>query len=182
MFCSAMQLYSNHRTIPQQNLELMTKSIEKVVKINNSSDGKRRICFLRRDDGLFQFWEEEQVLDYLGKDCWTPTRLISGLFETEELALHAAQTEIDWLKAKTPDTKTIYIPLLDEGTIVSRPTQGVPLGKNQYQVLATPNYNSENEHWQFPPSSIVECVEEKENNQTILIARTLVKQQVKGVR
>jgi hypothetical protein len=75
----------------------MTKAVKKIVKIKNSPDGKRRICFNHRSDGLFQFWEEEQVSDYLGKPCWTPTRLISGLHETEESAVHAAQAEVAWL-------------------------------------------------------------------------------------
>lgn len=76
----------------------------------------------------------------------------------------------------TSNTRTIYMPLLDEGTIVSRPTQGIPLGENLYRVLATPDYNPEDEHWQFPPGSVVACVEEKKNNETLLVARRLAKQ------
>lgn len=76
----------------------MTEQIEKIIKINNSPDGKRRICFIHREDGLFQFWEEEQVLNYSGKVSWTPTRLISGLYKTEEDAIRAAEAAINWSK------------------------------------------------------------------------------------
>ncbi len=52
-------------------------------------------------------------------------------------------------------TKIIYIQLLGEGTIVYRPTQGVCLDKNVYRVLATPDYDKNQEDWEFPPGSIV---------------------------
>lgn len=77
--------------------------------------------------------------------------------------------------ASNTNTKTIYIPLLDEGTTVSRPTEGVLLRDNLYRVLATPNYNPDDENWQFKPGSIVHCVEEVRDNKKILIARTLAK-------
>lgn len=54
-------------------------------------------------------------------------------------------------------TETIYIPLLDEGTTVSRPTEGEPLGNGVYRVLPTSNYDPEDEVWQFTPGSIVVC-------------------------
>jgi len=54
-------------------------------------------------------------------------------------------------------TKTIYVQLLGEGTIVYRPTQGVLLDENVYQVLATPDYNKSDEDWEFLPGSVVYC-------------------------
>jgi hypothetical protein len=68
------------------------------------------------------------------------------------------------------NTSTIYVHLLDEGTTVLRPTQGAPLGSNVYRVLATPDYDQEDEHWQFPPGSIVRCVIERRDGEDVLVA------------
>lgn len=65
---------------------------------------------------------------------------------------------------------TIYIHLIDDGTTVVRPTQGAPLGNNLYRVLAPSDYNPTDEHWQFPPGSIVRCVTEKWNGDDVLVA------------
>ena len=52
---------------------------------------------------------------------------------------------------------TVYVPLLNEGTIVSRPTQAREVGVNRYELLATDNYDASDETWQFLPGSIVRC-------------------------
>jgi hypothetical protein len=72
------------------------------------------------------------------------------------------------------NTKTIYIRLLDEGTEVARPTQGVPLKNNLYRVLSTPDYNPEDEKWEFPPESIVRCRLEEWTDGKIFMAYELV--------
>src|SRR5262249_35012108 len=71
------------------------------------------------------------------------------------------------------DTSVIYVPLLDEGTPVVRPTQGAPLGGGLYRVLVTPDYDPENEHWMFPPDSVVRCVLETRSGGQILVAKEL---------
>lgn len=76
-------------------------------------------------------------------------------------------------EAPALNTKTIYIPILDEGTNVTRPTQGIPLGGNLFRVLATPDYDSDDEHWKFPPGSVVQCVEAAKDNRILLIAKDL---------
>ena len=73
--------------------------------------------------------------------------------------------------ASSTSALTIYVPLLNEGTSVVRPTQGVKLGGNVYRVLATKDYDSHDEEWEFPPGSVVECVLETRNGQQILVAR-----------
>lgn len=65
----------------------------------------------------------------------------------------------------------IFIPLLNEGTDVVRPTQGVVLEEDSFQVLATPNYNPNDEQWQFPPGSKVRCVKEIRSGREVLVAR-----------
>jgi hypothetical protein len=69
---------------------------------------------------------------------------------------------------------TIYIPLLNEGTDVVRPTTGIRIGENTYRVLATDNYDPNVEDWAFPPGTIVECVTETRSDRgpkQVLVAR-----------
>jgi hypothetical protein len=66
---------------------------------------------------------------------------------------------------------TIYIPLLNEGTTVVRPTQGVKLGENAYNVLPTQTYDPNDEEWQFPPGSVVAWAAETRNGQEVLVAK-----------
>jgi hypothetical protein len=49
----------------------------------------------------------------------------------------------------------IYVRLLGEGTDVVRPTEAVDLGHGLLKILPTPDYDSEDEHWEFPPGSTV---------------------------
>jgi hypothetical protein len=65
----------------------------------------------------------------------------------------------------------LYMPLLNEGTEVFRPTTGVLLGSDVVQVLATADYDPTNEEWAFPPGSKVRCVSETRGGQMLMIAR-----------
>jgi len=47
----------------------------------------------------------------------------------------------------------IYVRLLGEGTDCSRPTHGVVLGNGLFKMLATDNYDPDDEHWEFLPGS-----------------------------
>lgn len=73
-------------------------------------------------------------------------------------------------------TETIYIQLLDEGTRVSRPTQGVLLGNNLYRVLPTSDYDPNNERWEFLPGSVVRCRVENWSSGDILVAYELLEE------
>lgn len=61
------------------------------------------------------------------------------------------------------DIVKISIPLLDEGTPMSRPTQAISLGEGKYRVLPMPNHEEltggeePDETWEFEPGSIVRC-------------------------
>lgn len=70
-------------------------------------------------------------------------------------------------------TTKIYIQLLDEGTTTYRPTQGQAMGENVFRVLPTPNYDAEDEHWEFPPDRLVVCEFEMKGRERILIARRI---------
>jgi len=58
---------------------------------------------------------------------------------------------------RSMNTVEIYVQLLgdEEGTL--RPTQAIPWGKNLYKILPTPDYDPEDEVWEFLPGSIVRC-------------------------
>ena len=65
----------------------------------------------------------------------------------------------------------LYIPLLNEGTDVLRPTTGIVLGPNTVQVLPTSDYDPAIEEWEFPPGSSVRCAAEVRGGREVLVAR-----------
>jgi hypothetical protein len=56
-----------------------------------------------------------------------------------------------------PIKQKTYVRLVDEGTEVSRPTEALDLGNGLLELLSTPEYDSEDEAWEFRPGSIVRC-------------------------
>ena len=68
----------------------------------------------------------------------------------------------------------VFVPLLNEGTNVLRPTTGLLLDGNVIQVLPTADYDPTVEEWEFPPGSKVACVTETSGNRTVLVARRRV--------
>lgn len=73
--------------------------------------------------------------------------------------------------ASSAEVRTIHIPLLGEGTSVLRPTRGVWLGGDIYRVLPTADYDPDDEEWEFPPGTHVECQSEGGGGRAILVAR-----------
>jgi hypothetical protein len=69
----------------------------------------------------------------------------------------------------------IFVPLLDEGTDVARPTEAKLVGSEEYLVLPTPDYDPELEHWEFPPGSIVRCALKHRSGGDILVAQERVR-------
>lgn len=68
---------------------------------------------------------------------------------------------------------SIYVRLLDEGTPCHRPAEAVYLGDGVYRLLATPDYEQANEHWEFEPGSIVCCDEMRDSDSIFLRASEL---------
>ena len=57
-----------------------------------------------------------------------------------------------------PDNRVyVYVPLRDEGTPTVRRTEAVLVGNNTYKIFETPDYDPENENWEFKPGSTVLC-------------------------
>lgn len=72
------------------------------------------------------------------------------------------------------DNADIFVPLLNEGTDVVRPTKGISLGGTRYRVLPIADYSADLEEWEFPPGSVVECKLEKREGKEVLVARQKV--------
>ena len=72
------------------------------------------------------------------------------------------------------DTIQVYIPLLNEGTDVLRPTNGVALGGDLVRIEPTGDYDPESEEWAFLPGSKVRCAHESRGGREILVARAQV--------
>jgi hypothetical protein len=68
-------------------------------------------------------------------------------------------------------TTTIYIRLLDEGTEVFRPTKADDLGDGVFKVLPSPDYNPQDEKWEFVPGTLVRCEKRKLEGDEILVAK-----------
>ena len=68
------------------------------------------------------------------------------------------------------DPIVLYVPLLNEGTDVLRPTTGVVLGPDMVQVLATVDYDPAVEEWEFPPGTKVRWVSEHRGGREVLVA------------
>jgi hypothetical protein len=67
-------------------------------------------------------------------------------------------------------TVEVFVPLLEEGTPTIRGTQALPLPNGLYKLLPTPNYDPEDEIWEFLPGSVVRCVFVRDDKETYLQA------------
>lgn len=67
---------------------------------------------------------------------------------------------------------SLYVPLLNEGTDVLRPTTGVFVGPDTIRVEPSADYDPETEEWAFPPGSMVRCNAEFRGGRQILVARS----------
>jgi hypothetical protein len=54
-------------------------------------------------------------------------------------------------------TETVYVELLDEGTVTYRPVDAEPLGDGRFRLIATSDYDPEDETWGFLPGAVVRC-------------------------
>jgi hypothetical protein len=62
----------------------------------------------------------------------------------------------------------IYIYLEEDSAY--RPTQAIALGNNLYRVLPTPDYDPEDEVWEFLPGSTVRCEQREYKGKSYLQA------------
>jgi hypothetical protein len=74
----------------------------------------------------------------------------------------------------TAPTEELYVALLDEGIDVWRPTQAEKLPDGSYKLLPTPDYDPEDEKWEFPPGSQVIAERKQLSSGNVLTAVRLV--------
>jgi hypothetical protein len=67
----------------------------------------------------------------------------------------------------------LFVPLLNEGTDVLRPTTGVFVCPDVIRLEAPADYDPDIEEWEFPPGSEVRCIAEFRGGRQILVARAL---------
>jgi hypothetical protein len=72
------------------------------------------------------------------------------------------------------EPETVFVELLGEGTKCVRPVSGLRMGEGTYKLQPTPDYDADDEHWEFPPGSIVRCRKEVWNGDEVLVARELI--------
>lgn len=76
--------------------------------------------------------------------------------------------------AMDSNSKTIYVHLLEEGTEVLRPAPARQISELVYLMLLPEDYDDEDEIWAFPPGSLVRCVAEVRQGESILVATELL--------
>lgn len=82
-------------------LEKRLRAAATVAKTCEREDGKARVNFIRRDDGLFQFEEEHERIERGGPHDGEPYWLAvhkSGFYESLETAESEAANSVSWLK------------------------------------------------------------------------------------
>jgi len=60
----------------------------------------------------------------------------------------------------TAQQRKIFVKLLGQETKAWRPTLAEDVGEGLFKILPTPDYNPENENWEFPPGSTVKIEEQ----------------------
>ncbi|HSV13266.1 MAG TPA: hypothetical protein VLI90_03355 [Tepidisphaeraceae bacterium] len=70
----------------------------------------------------------------------------------------------------TTDREQVFVYLEDEGVEVWRPTQAERQSDGSYRLLPTPDYDPNDEKWQFPPGSRVWCERRKLSGGEALVA------------
>ena len=66
--------------------------------------------------------------------------------------------------------KTIYVKLLDEGTIVYRPVPAIEVNKGVFELFGFDIYNPDDEIWEFMPGTLVITEEKNLSGETVLVA------------
>lgn len=65
---------------------------------------------------------------------------------------------------------TVYVQLLNEGTIVYRPASGTSVGPDVVRLELVPDYDPENEQWEFLPGSVVRVEQRRLSDGDVRVA------------
>ena len=75
-----------------------------------------------------------------------------------------------WEGTDLATTEKVYVQLLDEGTVVWRPTTATRVGYDRLLLHAPQDYDPEYEMWEFLPGETVICESRILNGVTELVA------------
>ena len=64
----------------------------------------------------------------------------------------------------------LFVRLLNEGTEVSRPVDGVEVEVGLFKLLPPDEYDPDTETWEFPPGSTVRVTKRRDDNGEYLLA------------
>lgn len=68
----------------------------------------------------------------------------------------------------------VYVRLLNEGTVVLRPTLGKKIFGSVFLLIEPVDYDPEDEEWEFLPGSTVNCEYQKQKNgENLLVAKSI---------
>ena len=67
-------------------------------------------------------------------------------------------------------TREVFVPLLNEGTRVLRPAQAIARGGMRFKLIELDGYDPDDEQWEFPPGSEVECRIEAHSGREVFVA------------
>ncbi len=68
------------------------------------------------------------------------------------------------------NTEEVYVRLLDEGTIVYRPTLACMKSADVALLVAPDGYNPDDENWEFKPGTLVRLAQRTVGGQKVLVA------------
>jgi hypothetical protein len=68
------------------------------------------------------------------------------------------------------ETVLIYVRLMGEGTECFRPTRAIEVATGLFKLPPTPDYDPDDETWEFPPESTVRAEQKPSGSETILVA------------
>jgi hypothetical protein len=72
--------------------------------------------------------------------------------------------------ASNIDTSRVYVRLLGEGTTVFRPSPAEFLAPDKVRLVAPPDYDPEDEDWEFKPGSVVRVEQRQLEGSEALVA------------
>jgi len=70
--------------------------------------------------------------------------------------------------------KTVYVQLLEEGTIAYRPVSAIEVEKGVFEITGFDAYDPEDEVWEFLPGTCVLVEEKNLSGENVLVAISAV--------
>lgn len=120
--------------------------------------------------------QTKELIQISGKGTFEPLKMSGSksydIFSSRHYRLyyHSRRSTHSMELKMNEGTVEIYVQLLEEGTPTVRGTQAIPLPNGVYKLLPTPDYDPQDEIWEFLPGSIVQCEARDNWGKEILLA------------